>query len=55
MMLPVGPLRAILSRLLTHPAATQVLVELGQKVIKSVTQPPEPEPEPTRTKSEKPR
>ena len=42
MMLPIDPWRETLSRLLAHPVVTQVLIELGQKVIETFTKPPEP-------------
>ena len=50
MMMPFSPWQETLSRLLTHPAVTQVLVELGQKAFQTLTKPPEP----TRAKPEKP-
>ena len=50
-MIPIASVWETLGRLLTHPVVTQVLVELGQKVIQTVTKPPEP----TREKPGKPR
>lgn len=50
-MRPLNPLQETLRRLLAHPVVTQCLIELGQKVIQTLTK----SPEPTRTKPEKPR